>query len=324
MKLTLCLLIAAYLAVDLCLWHGPADRALESWLNSQKKAAARVGGFVITGEDVDHAAQEIAFRQGADWKVMSEEARAEARRHTLARLVEGASIRAARLRESAPAADASEELRLFILQFPEQSDYTERLPWQHLTETQLKAGMQAALEDQAWIEKKIALRLASITEDKAREWYAAHQEEIKVPEAFHAIHLLLSDHAKDPRDDPDRQPEIRTVYQQIKTGSTSLEALAGSLSDDERSKKTSGDLGWFTRPRMPADFMAEIDKLSPGETSQPVHTHLGWHIIKLLEKKPARVPAFEEVRAEILEKLRNAERVQAVKEMRQPGSPVTP
>ncbi len=313
MKLTLCLLIAAYLAADLCLWHGPVDRAVESWLKGRTKMASTAGGVFITDEDVDHATQELLFRRGEDWKTMDEAARAEARGQTLARLVEGASIRAARLRESAPAAaGAEEELRLFIQQFPEEGDYTERLPWQHLTESQLKNGMQAMLDDQAWIEKKIAPRLAAVTDGQARDWFAAHKEAMKVPESFHAIHLLLSDHAKDPKDDPDREPEIRTVYQQIKSGAASLEVLAGTLSDDERSKKTRGDLGWFTRPRMPADFMAAIDKLAAGETSPPVHTHLGWHVIKLLEKKPARVPAFEEVRAEILEKLRNKERAGAV------------
>jgi parvulin-like peptidyl-prolyl isomerase len=44
-----------------------------------------------------------------------------------------------------------------------------------------------------------------------------------------------------------------------------------------------------------------------------VHTWLGWHVIKLIEKKPARVPAFEEVRDEVLEMLRNEKREVAVR-----------
>ena len=50
---------------------------------------------------------------------------------------------------------------------------------------------------------------------------------------------------------------------------------------------------------MPADFIASVQKLQPGETSPPVLTRLGWHLIHLIERRPSHLPTLEEARAEI-------------------------
>jgi peptidyl-prolyl cis-trans isomerase C len=51
---------------------------------------------------------------------------------------------------------------------------------------------------------------------------------------------------------------------------------------------------------MPPDFIAAVQALQPGQTSAPVLTRLGWHVIHLMERRPSRLPAYEEARAEIL------------------------
>ena len=50
---------------------------------------------------------------------------------------------------------------------------------------------------------------------------------------------------------------------------------------------------------MPADFIAAVQKLQPGQTSPPVLTRLGWHLIHLIERRQSRLPSLEEARAEI-------------------------
>ena len=311
MKLTFCIIAAAYLAVDLCVWHGPVDRAVTALLERPAHIVVRVHGQSLTEEDIDHATLEQLFRQGQDWNAMAESSRASARLRVQEKLVDDAVIRAARLADASAApsaAGADDEIRTFLKQFPLETDYPERLPLQHLTESRLRARMKASIDDQAWVEKQIAPQLASITDDAAKAWYLVHRAELAVPESFHAIHLFLGDHEKDPKNDPDREPEIKALYQQLLSGAATLGALATNLSDDERSKKTGGDLGWFTAAHVPADFMAAVTALKSGEMSHPVHTHLGWHVIKVLEKKGGRVPTFEEVRGEVAAKLQNQHR----------------
>ncbi len=314
MNLTLCLIAAACLAVDVCVWHGPVDRLLRNALQPQQTAVATVHGQTITAADLDNATQADCFRRGQNWATMDEPARDTARKLVLVKLMDGALIRAARLAEATslhPAKGVDEELRLFIKQFPEETEFPERLAMQHLTEVQLRERMQAALDDQAWIEKQIEAQLAKVTEDEAHAWFARHKAELTVPESFHAAHVFLSGHAKNEADNPDHTADIQAMHQKLVSGATTLEDLARTASEDDRTKAGGGDLGWFTRNRMPADFMAAVTSLSPGQLSPPVHTKLGWHVIKLIEKKPARIPSFEEVHDEVLEMLRNQRREEA-------------
>jgi peptidyl-prolyl cis-trans isomerase SurA len=68
-----------------------------------------------------------------------------------------------------------------------------------------------------------------------------------------------------------------------------------------------GDLGYFRRGVMLADFERAAFALKPGEISDPVRTGFGWHIIKLEERRSVPVKSYEEMQAAIRDKLRNAQ-----------------
>ena len=49
-----------------------------------------------------------------------------------------------------------------------------------------------------------------------------------------------------------------------------------------------------------ADFTNAVQALKTGQsTTHPIHTIYGWHVIKLLETRPAAAPAFEQVKAQL-------------------------
>ena len=45
-----------------------------------------------------------------------------------------------------------------------------------------------------------------------------------------------------------------------------------------------------------ASFDEAVGKLKPGETSGKIKTRFGFHVIKLIEKKPAEIAPFEEMK----------------------------
>ena len=57
--------------------------------------------------------------------------------------------------------------------------------------------------------------------------------------------------------------------------------------------------------------MNAVEKLEEGETSEPVETKLGWHVIRLIDKKPGRAPTLGEVKTEVMALLRAARRASA-------------
>ena len=63
------------------------------------------------------------------------------------------------------------------------------------------------------------------------------------------------------------------------------------------SRGSGGDLGWFSLRGMIPKFSAAVAKLKVGHyTREPVHTQIGWHVVKLLGTRRLKPPPFGEVR----------------------------
>ncbi len=77
--------------------------------------------------------------------------------------------------------------------------------------------------------------------------------------------------------------EADHILKELKAGKE-FEELAKKFSSCP-SWKNGGDLGFFSRGQMVKEFEEAAFQLEPGQTSGPVRTHFGIHIIKMLEKK---------------------------------------
>jgi peptidyl-prolyl cis-trans isomerase D len=103
--------------------------------------------------------------------------------------------------------------------------------------------------------------------------------------------------------------KIEKLAEQIKNGGNFAE-LAKADSDDTGSKSQGGELGWVKHGQMVEKFEKALFSLKPGETSSPVETEFGWHLIQVEDIKPAKIRPFEEtaVQAELSDIYLNRER----------------
>ena len=85
-------------------------------------------------------------------------------------------------------------------------------------------------------------------------------------------------------------------------------ALAKEFSQDPGSAVNGGDLGVFRQGQMVGPFNDVAFKLAPGSISDVVETEFGYHIIKVVEKQPARAVPLDEARPRIEEHLQNLNR----------------
>lgn len=232
----------------------------------------------------------------AAWQAMRfrdpEITQAEARE----RLAENERVRALRL-SSGTNADVSGETHDEVNVWEEQfhlgdADRAERLALQQLTKTDMRQRILESLKDEAFLES----RIHPITEKAARDWYDAHTQELCIPMLHRVSHIFLSRHVSKK---PDRSAEMRDIQRELQKG-TAFAMLAARRSEDPRSKAHGGDLGWISAARMPDDFMTQVEKLRVGETSGPVTTKLGWHLLIVTGRRPSRIPVFEEVKDEIM------------------------
>ena len=81
-------------------------------------------------------------------------------------------------------------------------------------------------------------------------------------------------------------------------------ALAAQYSNDPGSAGRGGDLGFAAPGTYVEPFENVLFALDKGETSEPVRTEFGYHIIRLEEIRPRTGRSFEEVRGELTEELR--------------------
>ncbi len=82
------------------------------------------------------------------------------------------------------------------------------------------------------------------------------------------------------------EQKANEIYQRILAGED-FGRLADQFSDDRSTATKGGVLPWFGANKMIPEFISEITKIKElNEVAKPFITPFGWHIVKLLDRKP--------------------------------------
>lgn len=141
---------------------------------------------------------------------------------------------------------------------------------------------------------------------KVKEYYGSHASEFETPEQVKASHILISADFSKPDDAQKAEQKARDVLKQVQN--QDFAKLATKYSDDPGSKAKGGDLGYFGRGNMVKEFEEATFALNKGQISGLVKTSYGYHIIKLLDKKPATKKTEAEAQMMIAKKLMTEEK----------------
>ena len=148
----------------------------------------------------------------------------------------------------------------------------------------------------------------SVTPREVETNYNQNIQQYQTPEQVRASHILLNTEGKDEATVRTRAEELLA---KVKAGAD-FAALAKEHSEDEASKVMGGDLDYFGRGRMVPEFETAAFGLEPGQISDLVKTQYGFHIIKVVDKRPASTRSLDEVRPQITEQLQFQKAQQAV------------
>jgi peptidyl-prolyl cis-trans isomerase C len=136
---------------------------------------------------------------------------------------------------------------------------------------------------------------------KAREAYALAPDKYRVPEEvrFSDIAVTIKD-----RGDAAALARAEEARRKLVAGED-FAKVAREYSDDPTTREHGGALPLVSRERLAKEFADGVFALTRvGEISQPIKAPTAYHVVRLDERRPARVQSFDEVRDKLLQELR--------------------
>jgi hypothetical protein len=177
-----------------------------------------------------------------------------------------------------------------------------------LSQRILRREIAKGLAARRWLEQRIASQ-TQITADECLQYYQAHRPLFWQPARFRVSHLFLTAPSETPPEIVEAKRDAMKAFSERLAHGEKLADLANVASEDEATKGRGGDLNYFSESRMPLDFFNAIKALPVGKISPIILTRLGFHIVQVTDKKPAREMTFEESAAEIRLTLQDSKRL---------------
>ena len=144
-----------------------------------------------------------------------------------------------------------------------------------------------------------------VSDADIKSYYEQNAGRFTKPEERRIRHILIAvkkDAAENERKAAKEKAE--GILAQIKKNPASFAHLAKEHSQDPGSAQNGGDLGFFTKGKMVKPFEETAFAMKKGETSELVQTDYGYHILNLIDIKPAIVKSLAEMKNQILQEVK--------------------
>ncbi|GEN10588.1 hypothetical protein MFU01_56250 [Myxococcus fulvus] len=155
-----------------------------------------------------------------------------------------------------------------------------------------------ALEERLVIQELLAAEekaAGTPGEQALREYYQQHRDELAQPERLRLARVQV---VVPPGATATQRAQVKQKAERLAQRLRSGEALEKVAAEGDG---RSGELGWVARGDLPDRELESVafGLKKVGDTSGVVAEAKGYSVVRLLERREARVPAFEEVRAEV-------------------------
>lgn len=133
----------------------------------------------------------------------------------------------------------------------------------------------------------------AVTDEALQTAYDAAYAGVEPEMEYNASHILV-----------ETEEEAKALIEELEGGKDFAE-LAREKSTGP-SGPNGGELGWFSKGMMIKEFEDAVLALNVGETSQPVQTQFGWHVLTLTDSRQKETPSLDDVRDELSDTIRQS------------------
>lgn len=189
-----------------------------------------------------------------------------------------------------------------------------------------EADFDAMLKDNLLLNKFMDAKGGAevkVSDAEVKTFYDKNVDQFKIPERIHASHILvkaivpemkqeirkqdakITDADLDKRISAEKEQlkaKADKIYAEVKANPAKFAELAEKNSEDPASAKNGGDLGDMPESNIDPQFWAAAEKTPDGKLYPGVvSTQFGYHIIKVIDRKPPHQQTFEEAKEMIRE-----------------------
>jgi peptidyl-prolyl cis-trans isomerase C len=187
---------------------------------------------------------------------------------------------------------ANTQMNLLIERFGTQEALERQMKASGMTITELRTKLTQETTAQA---VKIRELNINVTDAETKQFYddTNHSADFEQPEMVHVRHILLltmDPVARAPLPADQQQAKRKQIDDLLKRirGGADFAALAKQYTEDPASKDNGGEMMPFPRGQSAPEFEAAAFSLTNNQVSDVIVTVYGYHLIKLLDKTPAK------------------------------------
>jgi peptidylprolyl isomerase len=166
----------------------------------------------------------------------------------------------------------------------------------------IERARQAALVE-SYLQSVAAISDGFPTEAQIQSVYDANMPAMMLPRQFEVAQVFIAGGADKDADEKARR-KLDQVQRKLKQPGADFSAIATSDSDDRASAEKGGALGWLSDAQLRPEIRAQVIGLAAGSLSEPIRLEDGWHIVKLIDTKPASARPLAEVHDQLAERMR--------------------
>ena len=176
---------------------------------------------------------------------------------------------------------------------------------ENMTMADLRRNLERSMIVQRVQQNEVMAKIG-VTDDEARTYYDSHMNEFTSAPTVTLREILVAT-PSDPKGinvgaDEAALEKASAIRTRVTTGGENFEKLASEISDSP-SKANAGLIGPLSVNDISPDLRKMIEKMKPGDISEPVRTTRGYQVLKLETITPTQVMSLEQAREQISERV---------------------
>jgi peptidylprolyl isomerase len=149
------------------------------------------------------------------------------------------------------------------------------------------------------------------TEAELQAAYDANRAAFAVPTQYRLAQIFVAAPARgDAEAEKAARRKLDDLAQALSKRGADFAAVARGATEEKSAAERGGELGWVAEDQLVPGIRQVVTRLPKGGVSEAIQLDDGWHVLKLLDQRPAGVRSLAEVRDALAARLR-AERARA-------------